>query len=64
MMKVLCICTEAEERGTGRVQTIMAFESVGVTMMAIMGIYPSLWPRCFYLWLQHPVLADAFNHTH
>lgn len=29
----------------GRVQTIMAFEFVGVSMMALMGMFPSLWPR-------------------
>lgn len=44
----------------GRVQTILAFESVGVAMMAIMGVYPSLWSRS-HLIVPIMILRSACN---
>jgi len=42
----LCFVSKRVSKYLGRVPTIMMFETIGVSSMAIMGLYPSLWPRC------------------
>lgn len=41
-----CVARSTLGAPAGRVPTIMLFEAVGVASMTVMGLFPSLWPRC------------------